>query len=1529
MKIKLTLALMAMLCLFGYSQNQRVISKIKSEPHLQPKLVAVNSEQPIRVRNPETTIYELFDRQSGEAAKLITQENDDQLGQVHYKLQQYYLERILIGNHYTLHTKNNQLISASGIWLKDFSRLTVNPGLSEQDALDIILRGIGEANYAWNNAEWEQEIKETTGNPLASYYPKGRLVYMPKLEEDKTEYALAYEFTVTLTQPFAVAKYYINSVNGELVLKEKVVNNCTTPSTGASVYSGTVNFSSDNMGGSTYRLLSCSNTNSVNIHTRNLNGGYGTGTATEITQLSTNFTTFPNTNDASGIDVHWGMEESYDFTWNNFGRDSYDDLGATINSYVRFGSGAQANNAFYHPNSGNPYFAFGDGDNTTGPWVTADIVGHEWWHAITDHTAGLIYSNESGALNEAYSDIFGELIEAQATNGSILSSSIDWLMGDQLLIGAIRSMSNPHDYNHAKCYEGVYYIDNCPITFGGFSPYDYCGVHSNSGVGNYWFYLLSEGGSGVNDAGQSFTVTGQTPTVAMHIAYRALTVYMTPTTDFAEARLWTLQAAADLYGACSPEYQATANAWHAVCVGTAYQADLAPINLEVDATNCTANLTWLDMVAQDYEYCYREVGTTTWICANGLPSVSLTGLTPGTSYEWRVRSICGASSSPWSVIDTFTTLGVCPSIDTTTGLVENITVCSADILWDSTGALSYNIRYRECGGTTWTVVTSSTNTVTLSGLLDGTCYEVEVQSNCDCDTSEWKPIENFSTTTCPDATMSAVASACRVTITVDQLGAGITGFLTMSAVGSPSSSSTPLGELNLSRTKTFAASPGTTYEYWVTTTCHGDGCSIQTVSPIQTITTPNLAPTCEPPTNFTIEVESLSGNAFVYWFAYWDPSTNATQYEVEFRYNPTDPWISAGTLWHPEYHGGTTGAGSCYLEFRVRAICDCAGENEVSAWVTHVYDEDDFTCIDLEDYNTEQFCDGVIRLYSNPRYCSNFYEWEYREISPSLGPWTTVTSTTNTTDILESSLTPGATYEWRVRLHCSDGTVHPWGPSQFFSTRADCLAPSVLTATQQSGNTMLLDWTVSGSSSTFYLVRWREVGTSIWNGPNTTTSNSYLVTGLVPNVNYEWEVMAVCQDWSFCPADETAWVEGTFIIEDENPCEEAIPQGLTCKLENGQLYLTWGAQPLAVGYEVEIIYNDPDCCPNATNMYSVIIPINTTQTFLQFNPVEPCFSWRVRTLCDGDNISELSEKKCSKDCPSLCLETVPQNLDCQSNGSQTILSWDLVLGATGYHVEINYKDPRCCSNSNNPYGVIHVINTNTPSFTFTPDHKCFSWRVRAICGEEFGKWSEKKCSDCPINKDCNLVKPSNPICEVQNNGFLLSWDTVVGAQGYHIEVIYGDERCCPNASSSYGVIHVVNGNTPHFFLNPDSKYKCFSWRVRAVCEDGFSKWSKYRCSVDCEGKFAADKPANEEMKVSLFPNPGDEWLNINIELPEVSDIEITIHNIVTGRELYTAKVSPMKKASTHQINVSYLPSGVYLVTAKSKEQVVTERFIKK
>jgi Zn-dependent metalloprotease len=238
--------------------------------------------------------------------------------------------------------------------------------------------------------------------------------------------------------------------------------------------------------------------------------------------------------------------KAYSFFKNTFGHDSYDDRGAKIRSTVHFGR--DHNNAYWY--NARKLFVYGDGDGWNFTYFTKsrDVVAHEFTHAVTSSTADLIYFGESGALNEAVSDIMGECSD----------TSRDWRLGEDVFTpgipgDALRYLNDPARDGRSR--------DFYPDRYTG--PLDNGGVHLNSGIANLAFYLMAVGGS--HPRGKTSVVV---PAIGIEKArmiwFRALTCYMTSTTNFREARALTARVAADRYGAAAAN--AVQKAWEAVGV---------------------------------------------------------------------------------------------------------------------------------------------------------------------------------------------------------------------------------------------------------------------------------------------------------------------------------------------------------------------------------------------------------------------------------------------------------------------------------------------------------------------------------------------------------------------------------------------------------------------------------------------------------------------------------------------------------------------------------------------------------------------------------------------------------------------------------------------------------------------------------------------------------------------------------------------------------------------------------------------------
>ena len=324
-------------------------------------------------------------------------------------------------------------------------------------------------------------------------------------------------------------------------------------------YSGNRPITTDSYSGG-FRLRELRN--NVRIETYNSRNGTDYSSAVDFNDDDNIWSAseFNNTNkDNAALDAHWAAEQVYEYWKQIHGRNSIDNLGLPILNYVHYSNCSDVSNA---ENAGWDRFAkvmnYGDGCIRFSPLVSIDVVGHELGHGICQATANLNYQGESGALNEGFSDIWGACIENWAT-----TNKQTWQIGEEitLLQNALRSMSNPKTYGQPDTYHGTNWVDvNSSSDFGG--------VHTNSGVLNHWFYLLSVGGNGTNDLNNAFCVSGIGINSAARIAYAAERDHLTATSQYSDARTYTIQAASDIFGPNSNEVVQTTNAWYAVGVGT-------------------------------------------------------------------------------------------------------------------------------------------------------------------------------------------------------------------------------------------------------------------------------------------------------------------------------------------------------------------------------------------------------------------------------------------------------------------------------------------------------------------------------------------------------------------------------------------------------------------------------------------------------------------------------------------------------------------------------------------------------------------------------------------------------------------------------------------------------------------------------------------------------------------------------------------------------------------------------------------------
>ena len=426
----------------------------------------------------------------------------DDLGQTHVKLQQYHNGIAIVGGEFYVHLdeKAGEVNGFNG-------HFTPDQGLPERPLLD--------AKSALLKTARDADING------------GRVLDQPELvyvvaNDSKVYLAWSAHIAYVGAQGPAVDRVFASALDGDLVTMHPTLYNAM------------------------YRKIYNGN------HT---NPDYPTLPGTLMFQEGAT-----SSSDAAAWDCYVNFGYTYNYFKTRFNRDSFDNAGAQLIGTVHVGTDWV--NAYWN----GTQMVFGDGDGTQSTYLSKalDIVAHELTHAVTDRTADLAYQSESGALNEAMSDIFAAGAEVYKV-GSVNSNT--WLVGEAAWTpatsgDALRYMNNPTADGYSKDYYPERLYPSCTPS----SSNDYCGVHGNSGIGNLAFYLLSQGGT--HPRGKTtVNVPAITITKAEQIFYRALTTgLMTSTTNFQGARNATKTAAEQLYGVGGAESTAVTACWDAVAV---------------------------------------------------------------------------------------------------------------------------------------------------------------------------------------------------------------------------------------------------------------------------------------------------------------------------------------------------------------------------------------------------------------------------------------------------------------------------------------------------------------------------------------------------------------------------------------------------------------------------------------------------------------------------------------------------------------------------------------------------------------------------------------------------------------------------------------------------------------------------------------------------------------------------------------------------------------------------------------------------
>ncbi|WP_139491528.1 M4 family metallopeptidase [Brevibacillus dissolubilis] len=456
---------------------------------------------------------DLFDLASVQEELVLKKQEADKLGS-QFKFQQVYKGIPVFGNELILTSdKNGDANVITGYYDPEIKEKNIptKAKISADEAIQTAKEALGVASAANFDIE------------------KAELIIFAAPKQD---HKLVYRTSISTLDSSEPVYYdvFVDAIDGTVVHQINKILHAAAVGSGKGVLGDTKSLNTDSYTGGFYLrdVTKPMFSTGGKIETYTANNG-STLPGTLLSDADNNW------NDPAGVDAHAYAGMTYDYFYNKHGRNSYNNSGATIKSTVHYGN--KYNNAFWN----GTQMVYGDGDGTTFIAFSGslDVIAHEITHAVTETSADLVYQDQPGALNESFSDVFGNLVENKADDL--------WLVGEDIYTpatpgDALRSMSNPAAYGDPG------HMDDYNYTTG-----DNGGVHTNSGIPNKAFYNF-------------VTSAGVTRDEAGAVYYRALTRYLTTNSQFLDARNAVIQSAVDLYGAGSTEAVAAAAAWDAVGV---------------------------------------------------------------------------------------------------------------------------------------------------------------------------------------------------------------------------------------------------------------------------------------------------------------------------------------------------------------------------------------------------------------------------------------------------------------------------------------------------------------------------------------------------------------------------------------------------------------------------------------------------------------------------------------------------------------------------------------------------------------------------------------------------------------------------------------------------------------------------------------------------------------------------------------------------------------------------------------------------
>jgi len=831
-----------------------------------------------------------------------------------------------------------------------------------------------------------------------------------------------------------------------------------------------------------------------------------------------------------------------------------------------------------------------------------------------------------------------------------------------------------------------------------------------------------------------------------------------------------------------------------------------PTNLATAPLLDRATMSWDAVTGADhYEIRFKAASASTWLLMTNITGTSKIkySLSSATAYQWQIRTLCNASGtslSAWSDTINFSTLTPCTTPTGADEVIVNLTSVTLHV--DSVGAFSYEFRLKKTsapwGG--WVYYTSSTNTITITGLDNSTDYHWQARNICNAggiNNSGFTPYNYFTTLTpCADPTALTVDSTEITAATLSWAGVGADHYLIKYRVsGATAWDSSTTTNTNIVLTGLNSL---TTYNWELVAYCEEDGRNNSSSVAGADFTTQNP---CTTPNGLGISLALLNKLTFT-----WNAQASAHHYDLRLRAVGDTTWIVLTPIYANSITKSNLTPGTAY-EWQVQSVCDPSG-NSISDWSVLTVSSTLSPCSAPTNPTASAIHLTTATLNWDAAPGVYQYDVRFKVVGSSWGSWVY----TSTTDLflVQTGLTSNTSYQWQVRTNCdvNGNNYSAWVTNQVVTTMAPCSTPTSLLVTSTTLTTAEL--AIGGSNTTnHYTVIHREVGTTLW---DTTVIVSGLInagyapltfSGLQAGTTYEWQVSAAClSDGS----NSSAFTAGPNFTTD-TPC--AIPNNLVSSVSGNSVILNWDAVSGADHYSLR--YREVG--DSIWNTYGNITTTTFTRNGLDFDTQ---YEWQVSTSCNYNSYNSSPFSASATFVTDGCI--VPTNLYSDLiETDRATMNWDAT--ATAHHYDIRMREAGASGWAVN---ITFIFATSQTKYGLT-DGTNYEWQLRAVCTSDtssVSNWSTTQSFTTLAN--CT-GKPTNlNTTNITLTSATLNWDAPANAVGY---IVRHKELLGSWGSWVYDTVYTTSLNKTGLTANT-----AYDWRVRSFCDAGVSNLSGWENS---------------------------------------------------------------------------------------------------